>query len=636
MFSSRLFWRIFLAQLVVIFCCTLGLATLMLRGHRETVLTQFESRLTEASDFLVLITREAMSQAVSGKNPLEAPANRDAATDSDNDSQSVGDQAEGSGSNGEVAQGELNALLAVQAERWQARMHLFDVRGQVVATSQGEADRERISLEPGLAYLQSAEVPFRRTVTRPDGTRLEVRILPIQRSGKLLGYLQLEAHRAEVEAQLASDVRLAWLSASGICLIGMVLSVLLAARISRPLEELTQAAQSITIGNLYQTVPVNSADELGTLARTFNSMSSELSTRIKELQQQGQQLRANSERLATVLGGMVEGVIAVDSGERILFANEAAFRMIEFDGRRVIGRPYWEVLRNTDVQSVVRDVLAGEFQLKREIELPRSHNRIAFIASRLPGDPCPGVVLVLHDVTELRRLERIRSEFVSNVGHELKTPLAAIQACTDTLLDGALQDPVHADNFLNQISEHADRLHKLIIDLMELAKIESEDDVFHAEVIDIGIPIQEAIDEHYSISRARQVELASHASIEEVLVLADLDGVRTIINNLLDNAINYTPPGGRVHVEWGEQQGEVLIRVADTGIGIERSHIERIFERFYRVDSARSRDAGGTGLGLAIVKHLCQHFSGSIQVESEPDQGTTFTIRFPSHPNPRA
>ncbi|HBN78927.1 MAG TPA: PAS domain-containing sensor histidine kinase, partial [Planctomycetaceae bacterium] len=191
--------------------------------------------------------------------------------------------------------------------------------------------------------------------------------------------------------------------------------------------ELTRASQAIASGQWSQKVPVNTKDELGSLAEAFNEMSREMVSYINELQNQGQQLRANSERLATVLGGMVEGVIAVDSAERILFANKAAFKMIEFEGQRVVGRPYWEVLRNTDVQSVVREVLSGQFQRKREIVLPRSQSRIAFIASRLPGEPCPGVVLVLHDVTELRRLEQIRSEFVSNVGHELKTPLAAIQ-----------------------------------------------------------------------------------------------------------------------------------------------------------------------------------------------------------------
>ncbi|MCA8985292.1 MAG: ATP-binding protein [Planctomycetaceae bacterium] len=593
MFSLRHFWRIFTGNMLLIVVCTVALSWTSMRAHREMILDRFDQGIEDASLSLTEYAREILL----GQR-IQEPGDR----------------------------------LEEMADRSFAEIHLFDVSGQVVATTQSEEDPARIALEPGLAFLQSATEPFRRSVTRPNGMRLEIHIRPIESAEGGLGYLQIDASRAELDSQLNYSARVTWGATLVVCLAGVLLSIYVAARITRPLEELTRASRAITIGNLYQTVPENSADEFGTLAQTFNSMSRELSTRINELQQQGYRLRENSERLATVLGGMVEGVIAVDSQERILFANDAAFRMIEFDGRRVIGRPYWEVLRNTDVQSVVRDVLAGQFQLKREIELPRSHNRISFIASRLPGEPCPGVVLVLHDVTELRRLEKIRSEFVSNVGHELKTPLAAIQACTDTLADGALSDQVHAEHFLKQISEHADRLHKLIIDLMELAKIESEEDVFHADLIDIGVPIQEAIDEHFSVARSHRIELVGQPTIEALTVLADPEGIRTIVNNLLDNAINYTPPGGRVCVAWYPEQGHVVIQISDTGIGIERKHLERIFERFYRVDAARARDAGGTGLGLAIVKHLCQHFSGTIGVASEPEQGTTFTIRFPLQP----
>lgn len=436
----------------------------------------------------------------------------------------------------------------------------------------------------------------------------------------------LQTHVEFVTQQIVANIWVGFLSVS---LVAAIISFFVSSQITSRLQQLVLASQALAAGKSGQLVPVVSTDELGQLAFSFNSMNRELTNQLDELRQRELQMRERSEGLSTVLGGMVEGVIAVDSKEMILFANEAAFKMLEFDGRDVVGRPYWEVLRNTDVQKVFRDVVSGQFQLRREIVIPRSQARIAFIASKLPGDPCPGVVLVLHDVTALRRLENVRSEFVSNVSHELKTPLAAIQACTDTLVDGAIHDPEHAMNFLMQIADHSDRLHKLIIDLMELAKIESEEDVFDTEPIDIGVPIQEAIDEHVDVAKSHGVSLKYEATIEELVVRADQDGIRTIINNLLDNAIVYTASGGEVRVKWFQDQQSVVIQISDTGIGIEHQHQKRIFERFYRVDSARSREAGGTGLGLAIVKHLCQYFSGKISMNSEPNVGTTFVITFP-------
>lgn len=439
----------------------------------------------------------------------------------------------------------------------------------------------------------------------------------------------VEVFQNQIKILQSQFTTITWVVFLSVLLLCAIISLMISSRLSGRLQQLRIATQAITEGVHDHWISVDSTDEIGELGSYFNTMNKELTTRINELKQQALQMRENSERLSTVLGGMIEGVIAVDSQDLILFANDAAFRMIEFDGRRVIGRPYWEVLRNSDVQKVVRDVISGQFQLKQEIVIPRSQARIAFIASRLPGEPCPGVVLVLHDVTELRRLEKIRSEFVSNVSHELKTPLTAIQVCTDTLCDGAIHEPKHAVHFLNQITEHSSRLHRLITDLMELAKIESEDELFQSQEIDIGIPIQEAIDEHLDVATSHGISLKYEPTIEDLIIRADSDGIRTIINNLLDNAITYTATGGKVCVKWFQKDENVVIEISDSGIGIEHKHLERIFERFYRADSARSREAGGTGLGLAIVKHLCQYFSGNISVTSEPNIGSTFVITFP-------
>jgi two-component system phosphate regulon sensor histidine kinase PhoR len=376
-------------------------------------------------------------------------------------------------------------------------------------------------------------------------------------------------------------------------------------------------------------VVIPNRDEFGLLAKAVNQMSTAIAHRFEDLKRRSRQLEESGERLSTVLGGMIEGVVAVDDRERILFANKAARFMLELAGSNVIGRPIWEVVRNPTVQEVVRTALAGTTHRSVEFELPRTQSAVALLATRLPGDPCPGVVLVLHDVTELRRLENLRREFVSNVSHELKTPLTSIQAYTETLLNGAIDDPTHNREFLRRIEDQADRLHKLILDLLRLARIESGQDVFEVTAVPLGRVVQACVEHHATIADSKGVILSAEAPNERIRVHAGAEGLRTIMDNLIDNAIKYTPQGGSVAVRWWAEGSMAVIEVEDTGIGIAKMHQTRIFERFYRADKARSREFGGTGLGLSIVKHLTQVFEGTVDVESDPGKGSTFTVRLP-------
>jgi len=324
---------------------------------------------------------------------------------------------------------------------------------------------------------------------------------------------------------------------------------------------------------------------------------------------------------------MIEGVVAIDPRERVLFANAAARYMLDLSSNDIAGRPIWGLVRNQQIAEVTRNALAGRPNETAELELRRAQTIVALMASRLPGDPCPGVVLVLHDVTGLRRLERLRHEFVSNVSHELKTPLASIQAYTETLLDGAVDDPKHNRQFLQRIEEQAERLHKLILDLLRLARIESGRDVFEVVAVPLGRAVRNCMESHEAVARSKRIRLELEPGHESIRVKADAEGLRTLLDNLVDNAIKYTPNGGVVTVGWSSRDDQAWIRVKDTGVGIESHHLDRIFERFYRVDKARSREMGGTGLGLAIVKHLVQVFGGQISVASRPGEGSEFTVR---------
>jgi two-component system phosphate regulon sensor histidine kinase PhoR len=240
-----------------------------------------------------------------------------------------------------------------------------------------------------------------------------------------------------------------------------------------------------------------------------------------------------------------------------------------------------------------------------------------------------GIIIVLHDVSELRRLERLRQDFFASVSHELKTPLAAIKAYTETLLDGEQHDPHLTRRFLLRVEEQADRLHSLVIDMLMLARVESEDHGFDIKPIDARPAIQNSVDYFREKAQAKQVEVESQLLPEPCTVMADSEGLGMIVRNLVDNAVKYTPPGGTVRVVTRQAHGDVIIEVHDTGVGIPADDLHRIFERFYRVDKARSRELGGTGLGLSIVKHLVQRFGGSVGVQSRLHEGSTFTVSLP-------
>lgn len=425
---------------------------------------------------------------------------------------------------------------------------------------------------------------------------------------------------------MVADAR-TWIAAALILGLGLWLTKRIVQRSVGPLESLTASARQIAAGESPQAAPTHVRNEIGTLAKAFESMNRQLTGRITDLQSQRLKLQHNNEQLETVLGAMVEGVIAVDDQERIILANAAAFRLLELTPSAMVGRPIWEVLRQPRLDELIRRSLKGEAPERLEIPVARAQTTISAAVSRLPGEPCPGAVLVLHDVTELRRLEQLRREFVANVSHELKTPLSSIAAYTETLLDGAMDDPEHNREFLKRIDEQTERLQTLIVELLSLARMEAQEAATELEPVDALTIIGDSVDAHQAVADANRIRLEFLSEMPPTPVLANPEGVQTIIDNLLDNAINYTPEGGSVTV-CSVADGEWLcIDVADTGVGIAKEHQARVFERFFRIDKARSRELGGTGLGLSIVKHLCQTYGGSVSVASQIGQGSTFTVR---------
>lgn len=420
----------------------------------------------------------------------------------------------------------------------------------------------------------------------------------------------------------------------GMAATALAAACLLAWRWSHITGEIAAGLEALRRGNRANFVRAAASGPLGRLVRTFNSTATDVQERVDRLERDRQQL-------IVVLEAMAEAVIAVDPRLRLLFANAGANRLFGLDSTSV-GRLVPELIRSPRVQEAIEATLRlsapqayqAEVVLAGREGSARGQGPVRHLAvhgTPLPGLPSPGAVLVFHDVTDLRRLERMRQDFVANASHELKTPLAAIKAYTESLLDWALRDDAVNVRFLERIDEQAERLNQLILDLLSLARLESGQEIFDHQPLEV-VPVLEACVEAHR-GRATAKNLALAFDCEELddgtMILADEEAVRQISDNLIDNAIKYTPENGSVRVRCYFQDETVAFEVTDTGIGIPREDLPRIFERFYRVDKARSRELGGTGLGLSIVKHLVQSIGGRIDVSSRLGSGSQFTVLFP-------
>ena len=376
-------------------------------------------------------------------------------------------------------------------------------------------------------------------------------------------------------------------------------------------------------------VSAKSPDQLSEAEENLFRTSKRALAELQSLRELAARLEQSTTLFEGVLETMQEAVLVVDSSERVLFINSAARDLFDVSQSAAFGKLAWESIRSSQLQEIVTQALSTGNTVRGEVELPRRKRLVEVSAVVLNLAAGPGCLAVAYDVTDLRRLEKIRRDFVSNVSHELKTPLTSIQAYADTLLNGALEDEGSSRLFVERIVEQSERLSMLIQDLLRLARIESEPEAFQIERCDAIQIASSSFQDHLDVAKTRQIWLEYQPPAGELHVLADADGLRTILNNLLTNAINYTLAGGQVTLTLRPEGNRALIEVSDTGVGIAKEHQSRVFERFYRVDKARTRSVGGTGLGLAIVRHLVEVMQGEITLKSELGEGSTFRIWLP-------
>ena len=511
---------------------------------------------------------------------------------------------------------------AARLGRSGARVTVVAADGAVLADSEHdpatmENHAGRPEIRQALAQAEGRAVRYSDTVNR------ELVYLAFRYPRDQQTVIRLALRLAEIDAALADFRWRLWTASLVVLFLAGGLSLLFSHSLARRIERLKEFSRRVAGGDFRPLPAEGAGDELAELARALNETAQQLEHTIGSLTEE-------RNRSAAILGSMVEGVAVIAADERLVFCNQAFCRAVaaaaSCEGRRVA-----EIIREAELLALVRRVLARGEEARAEIEV-RAEAPRSFMVTAAPirADASTGAVLVLHDISELRRLERVRRDFVANVSHEFKTPLTAIQGFAETLLGGALDDPKNSRRFLEIIREHAARLGRLTDDLMKLSLIEAG----KLEMEFRAVPVADVVNPCVETARLRaapkQLTLVVEVPGDLPPVRGDARRLQEVLQNLLDNAVQYTPAGGRIRVQAERREAEVVIAVSDTGIGIPHAEQERIFERFYRVDAARSREVGGTGLGLSIAKHLVEAHGGRLSVESDVGRGSTFRVFLPA------
>ncbi len=450
--------------------------------------------------------------------------------------------------------------------------------------------------------------------------------VPIASSDGLSGIARVARSEQELDDLIRARQLQELMSAIGITLALAVLAMIVAWRKTAVLEEITQITEAIAQGDFERRVTESKAAGMKRLADALNQMARNSSRRVSLL-------TSDRNRLATVFTGMVEGVIDVDQKQNTIHINEAAAAMLGVERDKCIGKPVWHVTRHQKITQALDEALRQRTVIKTQVDYPLENNYLVmdiYVASLSDdqGEPI-GAVVVMHNITELKNLERVRTDFVANASHELKTPITAIRGLSETVVGDPDMDKSTALHFMERIHAQSIRLSHLVTDLMTISRLESDQNTSEFTLLNFGELVNRALAAAETAIENKHHTLTATMTEAKIEVVGDRQQLSQLADNLLDNAIKYTPEGGQVKVRLYVQGSDAVLEVEDSGIGISPQYQQRVFERFYRVDKARSQSLGGTGLGLSIVKNIAERHGGVVSVSSQLGRGSTFTYRMP-------
>lgn len=520
-------------------------------------------------------------------------------------------------------QDQLKRLVRNLGQKINSRITVIDLDGDVLADSHfptvtdnlwGPSEFKRVWNGGGMAF---------RGESSGEKEQMLIVAHPIEKNGVPLAVVRLAVPLSQVKIY-PLVLKL---------LVGSILLVALAAvplifsfarRLTEPIYEIMEMTKRIRAGDFSQKIIPRTRDEMGQLVRAINQMATTIREKVEELS-------LVNGRLETVLNYMPSGVLLLNSRGEIILANPAAETILGITEANYLGRHNLEVIRNYHLNERAKETLNSGDLITGDLKLlyPEEREIRAYYAPLPLEKAAQGVLVVLHDITALRRLERMRTDFVANASHELRTPLTAIKGFAETLLDGALADPQTSRKFVSIIDQEAERLIRLVEDLLDLAKLEAEKMEMEKRPLSLSSLVAEVVLELQPRMHKGGLTLEVDVSPDLPQILGDSGWLHQVLLNLLDNSIKYTPSGGRIKVGAWLEGNEIKVEVDDTGVGIPQKDLPRIFERFYRVDKARSRQLGGTGLGLSIVKHVIEKHGGKIGIKSEEGKGTKVWFTLP-------
>ncbi|EAC8502348.1 PAS domain-containing protein [Listeria monocytogenes] len=508
-----------------------------------------------------------------------------------------------------------------------ARITVIDSEGDVVADTKKNPEKldnhmNRPEVTDILKKGESVGISIRESDSL--GYSMLYVAVPVKHQGKTDGVLRISISLESVDAAVAKLWgNLALIFGIALVIIAAI-SVFIARKITRPVREIIEVSTDLANHKYDSRIHGKISGELQDLSISVNTLAESLETQMFEIKQ-------NEQRLNAIVQNLVSGVMLINVDKQVIMTNRTMYQIL--GETEITGKPFYEVIKSFALSQLIEGTFETKTIQQKEIILyfPREMILDASVSPILgENGEITGIILLLHDITQIRHLENVRSEFVTNVSHELKTPVTALKGFAETLLDGAMYDEVLLKKFLTIIKEESDRLHRLIMDILALSRIEQNPVAENVELVDVDEVIEQSARTIFEMATEKNIRVTiPEKTSASVMIETDRDKLQQIIINLLSNAINYTPVDGKVEVKLIEQEAEVIIEVTDNGIGIPAKDIDRVFERFYRVDKARSRHSGGTGLGLSIVKHLVENCGGRIEVESQEEVGSTFRVTLP-------